>query len=155
MVINFDIINNHRQKYQYSCIPSAVEMVLKIERNKTDADCTEQEKWHNKSDGSFEDYNKYEIDEITFHREFAQNRDSNFPINQLFERIDKELGENRMVIVSLQVNSGWHMYIIYYKNENEYFGFSKNGCETIYEGNIKSIIKKMNGTDILVYEKYH
>jgi hypothetical protein len=129
-----------------------VEMVLKIEVG-ADKNYTEQEKWGNKTDGSFESYNKLEIDGITFYRKYTQSRNNEFPIKQLFEKIDKELSENRMVIVSLQVPCGWHMYIIYEKNNNEYWGFSKNDQETIYEHNIKNIIKNMNGTDILVYEK--
>jgi len=48
--MNFDksLIDNHEQKYQCSCIPSAVEMVLKL-IGKVGTDYYElQESWDNK-----------------------------------------------------------------------------------------------------------
>lgn len=147
------IIDKHIQKYEISCIPSAVEMILKlIEKIPVDS-FDLQDDWQNKQDGSFGDFNEQTICGVTFKQEFTEPRGNNFPMDGLFERIDQELQDGRFVCVSLCSTGGWHMYIIHGKISNEYASFSKRGQQTIEENNVLQIITQMKGTDILTYSE--
>jgi len=152
MTFNKDIIDEHKQISQFSCIPSAVEMILKL-LNKIKINNYElQTSWNNKRDGSFSDFDNKKLHGLLFKRHFALPRDDNFPIKDLFTKIDDELENNRYVIVSIANLTGWHMYIIYEKINDEYLSFSKNQNNTIYKPDVKNIIIQMEGTDILTYE---
>ena len=146
------IIEAHEQKYTYSCIPSAIEMILKL-LGKVDISFYDlQNNWGNKSDGSFGDFNGKTIRGLTFERKFAVPRSSNFPTEELFRVIDEELASDRYVIISLPVKNRWHMYVIYTKTDDDYHAFSKSGKKTIFLDNLKPIIYKIQGTDILIYK---
>ena len=55
MNLDQEIIKAHKQKYEYSCIPSAIEMVLKLLR-KVGIDYYDlQDEWDNKKTGNFSD----------------------------------------------------------------------------------------------------
>lgn len=151
--IEFDknIIENHSQKYDYSCIPSCVEMVLKL-LGKVNSDYYElQDNWRNNSLGNFKYFDNNTIKGITLNRKFAMNRDANFPFEKLKDRIDSELKNDRFVCISLVSNGGWHMWVIYRKNSGEYSAFSKANSTTINCENVWAIVQKMQGTDILTY----
>ena len=151
MKFDSNIIDSHEQKYQVSCIPSAVEMILKL-LGKVNVNYYElQESRKNKTDGNFSDFDGKTIKNIRFRKLFGNPRDSNFPLQNLFVKIDEELNSNRFVIISLVSNSGWHMFVVYDKSGDEYKAFTKNGKQTQYENNVKKIVKQMQGTDILVY----
>ena len=146
------IVDQHRQKYRLSCIPSCVEMVLKI-LGKVSVDYYDlQDSWQNKADGSFADFDGYSLGGIVFRHRFALPRDNNFPIGELFDFIDDELKEGRLVCVSLQEKIGYHMYLICAKQGQEYLAFSKNGSETIWITNVCRRIEEMRGTDILFWQ---
>lgn len=145
------VIDSHEQKYQLSCIPSAVEMVLKLLR-KVDVNYYElQESWKNKTDGNFSDFDERIIENVKFQKLFGDPRGPSFPLKNLFKKIDEELKSNRFVIISLVSNFGWHMFVVYDKLGDEYKAFTKIGKQTQYVNNAKEIVKQMRGTDILVY----
>lgn len=152
MAFNREIVDAHIQKYQSSCIPSAIEMVLKLLK-RVDANYYElQDAWQNNPNGSFSDFDGEMINGIRFIKKFGQDRGKDFPLNELFTEIDKELLYHRYVIISLRSNLGWHMYVIHGKEGDDYTSFSKNGQTTITQGQIKQIVTSMQGTDILIYE---
>src|SRR5690606_37172285 len=103
------VVNNHNQIFELSCIPSAVEMILKYYKV-VDFDFYDlQNEWKNKSDGSFGNFDKKELYDITFSRKFNLPRDKNFPIDSLFKTIENELKSEKKVIISLPSDTGWHM----------------------------------------------
>jgi len=150
-----EIIENHSQRYPISCIPSCVEMVLKL-LEKVNSDYYElQNDWGNNSLGNFKDFDNKTIKGITFHHKFDPNgyggRSVKFPLNDLSKRIDAELENHRFVCISLVSNAGWHMWVIYKKDIDEYFAFSKENSKTITCDKVWSIVQNMQGTDILTY----
>ena len=146
------VVNNHDQLYQLSCIPSAVEMILKYYKV-VDFDFYDlQEKWKNKSDGSFHDFDNKKLFGITFSQKFVLPRDKSFPIDSLFKTIEKELSVNKKVIISLPSESGWHMFVICDQtSDGEFISYSKLGTHTLILRNTKEIVKSSNGTEILTY----
>ena len=100
------VVNSHDQIFHFSCIPSAVEMVLKYCKV-VDFDFYDlQNEWQNKTDGSFRDFDNKELYGITFSHKFDLPRDANFPIDSLFQTIENELKAGRKVIVSLPSEIG-------------------------------------------------
>ena len=151
------IVDRHEQRYTLSCIPSCVELVLKM-LHRVDADYyDEQEAWQNKRDGSFGNYNNRELFGLRFRNAFYEHpREPSFPLTELFARIDAELDEGRFVIISLASNAGWHMYVIHARANNEFQAVSKasppDGSTTIDVDRVKAMVVAMGGTDILIYE---
>ncbi len=146
------IINQHVQKYRYSCMPSSVEMILKLLK-KVPHDFYElQTQWENNKMGSFAYFHNFEKEGIRFKHEFTQSRDENFPMNDLFKKIDDELNKNKYVAVSISNGIGFHMYVICEKIKNGYIVLSKGENGTIKNSRLKQDIKVMKGTDILTYE---
>ena len=71
----------------------------------------------------------------------------------LFKEIDKQLSIGHYVIVSLPNAYDWHMYVIYGTDSSgDYIATSKHMKDTIFERNVKKIIRDVQGTDIMVYE---
>ena len=153
MAYDRKIIDQHSQRYQMSCIPSCIEMILKLLAKVPSNFYDLQEKWQNRQDGSFGDFNGETICGVTFHQEFTEPRGQNFPIERLFKRIDKELQAGRFVCVSLRSTGGWHMYVIHERTNDDYASFCKIGQKTVEENNVRQIIKNMQGTDILTYSE--
>lgn len=88
-----------------------------------------------------------------FNREqFHLPRDANFPLGELFKAIDEELDHNRFVVVSLSVNGGWHMYLVFDKGDDgNYEAVTKYGKDSFYIKYVKQYITKDEGCDILTY----
>ncbi len=146
------IINAHEQKHRLSCIPSAVEIVLKL-LEKVDTNYYDlQNNWGKKSNGSLGDFNGKAIKGITFERIFAVPRNSSFSMEEFFQVIDDELTSGRYVIISLPKQKKWHTYIIYAKANEDYLVFSKSGKRTVFLNGLKSRVYKMQKTDILIYK---
>lgn len=151
------IIDQHRQISDTSCIPSAVEMVLKL-IGKVNSDYYDQQNgWTN---GSFEDFNGQTISEVTFRRVNLADRGPNFPFDQLFDIIDQELESDRYVIISLiagfRERSCYHAYVIFDTTEdNDYLAvtkaFTNEGQVTQFIDDIKNRVEQIQGTDILIY----
>ncbi|GAA4340629.1 hypothetical protein GCM10023149_52220 [Mucilaginibacter gynuensis] len=146
------VVNNHNQLFQLSCIPSAVEMILKYYKV-VDFDFYDlQNEWKNKTDGSFRNFDNKKLYGITFFQKFVLPRDASFPIDSLFRTIEKELKAERKVIISLPSDSGWHMFIICEQTpDGEFVSYSKLGSHTLILRNTKEIVKKSNGTEIMTY----
>ncbi|UYQ93818.1 hypothetical protein MKQ68_01750 [Chitinophaga horti] len=146
----------HRQRYQSSCIPSSVEMILKY-NNKVNADFYDfQNAWQNKNTGTFGDFDGKTIKGITFTHQFKNPRSPQFPFDKLFQTIDAELKAGRKVIVSLQSGAAmWHIWIIDSATKNgDYLCYSRdfydNG-QVLETRETKQWIRNMQGTDILTY----
>lgn len=146
------VINNHNQLFQMSCIPSAVEMILKYYKV-VDFDFYDlQKQWQNKADGSFRDFDKKELYGITFSQKFVLPRDATFPIDSLFQTIEDELKSGKKVIISLPSDGGWHMFVICKQTpDGDFVSYSKLGSHTLILRNTKEIVKKANGTEIMTY----
>ena len=146
------VVNNHNQIFQMSCIPSAIEMILKY-YNVVDFDFYDlQNEWKDKADGSFRNFDKKELYGITFFQKFVLPRDENFPIDSLFQTIENELKSDKKVIISLPADRGWHMFIICKQTrEGEFVAYSKLGSHTLILRNTKEIVRKSNGTEIMTY----
>ena len=151
------IVDTHEQLYRLSCIPSCVEIILKLSNLVPVSYYDQQHLWKNKRDGSFSDYDNKEIEGLLFSRQFAHARGNEFPLQELFQTVEAELKENRYVAVSIANASGWHMYIIYdIDTTGNFLSVSKNHKDTIYQdsmltGSVKGAVSAMRGTDILTY----
>lgn len=154
--MNFDksIIDAHQQKDRFSCIPSAIEMILKLLGIVDENYYELQIDWNNRPDGGFHDFHGRHIEGLTFEHKFGFTRDSNFPLKELFQTIDGELASGRYVIISLPTETNYHMYVVYENKNKDYFAFSKDrNNKTVYlNGEIKNLVCSMQGTDILVYK---
>ncbi|WP_316825548.1 hypothetical protein [Pedobacter miscanthi] len=146
------VVNNHDQIFELSCIPSAVEIILKYYKV-VDFDFYElQNKWKNKTDGSFHDFDKKKLYGITFFQKFVLPRDAKFPIDSLFRTIENELKAKKKIIISLPSNAGWHMFIISEQTpDGEFVSYSKLGSHTLILRNTKEIVRNSNGTEIMTY----
>lgn len=154
---NKKIIDTHKQIASHSCIPSAVEMVLKMNAKVEPEYYKLQEEWNNRRDGSFALFDGRALFGLRFARKYDHPRGDTFPINEMFSFISNELKAERYVIVSLPSPGGWHMAVIYDENDDDFVAFTKlresNASETAELRGIKASIRAIKGTDILVYEK--
>jgi hypothetical protein len=147
-----DIVDSHRQIYDMSCIPMSIEMVLKLLGQVPASYYDLQKEWQNKADGNFSNFDGRTFGNITFHKQFGLDRNNQFPLQKLFSAIEDELKAGRFVIISLVSGGGWHMHVIYQQEANgDFVAVSKSGKTTTETHGIKSIVKQMNGTDILTY----
>ena len=154
------IIDQHQQVFRNSCIPSAVEMVLKLLEKVPIRYYDLQNAWT--TDGSFLNFDGQTIQGVTFHRINLTDRGPYFPFDRLFEIIDQEVTAGRYVLASLLGMSEngpcFHAYIIFEKDQStqDYIAVTKarvlNGTYvTQFDANIKGRICEIQGTDILVY----
>lgn len=151
-----EVIESHRQVYNNSCIPSGVEIILKI-LGRVDLDCYDlQEEWGNRTDGSFADFHERELFGVRFRRRyFDSHRGPGFPLDELFRTISDELSNGRYVLISLTSPSGWHIYIVVEEIDDEFLSISKKGpgtSENLYMWHTREMVRKMEGTDVLTYE---
>ncbi len=163
VVAKFDrnIVDEHKQLFDSSCIPMTIEMVLKLTKREPADYFKLQEAWKDKTDGNFSDFDGRTISGLTFHKQFGLPQNKDFPLNRLFETIEKELKAGRFVIVSLKSGANsWHMHVIYAVDADGDFlaitkaGSKANGSKTVVVKHVKEIIKQMHGTDILTYEPH-
>lgn len=102
------IIDGHRQLYSMSCIPSSVEMVLKLLGRVPVSYYSLQRQWKEKADGSFKDFDGKTFAGVTFHQQFTQAHGTDFPLAGLFDTISAELHAGRFVIVGLPLGEDTH-----------------------------------------------
>ena len=77
-----------------------------------------------------------------------------FPLLDLFGKIESELKKEKYIIISLKINDkyNYHNWIIYGKTEKgDFLAIDPNSKEKI--SNVKELVQKMNGTDIMVYDE--
>ena len=146
------VVNNHNQIFESSCIPSAVEMVLKYCKVVDSGYYDLQNEWKNKMDGTFSNFDNKELYGVAFSRKFDLPRNASFPIDSLFQTIENELKSGKKVIISLPSNTGWHMFVVNKQTpDGEFVSYSKQGSHTLILRNTKEIVKMVNGTDIMTY----
>jgi hypothetical protein len=151
MSFDRELIDSHEQKYDYSCISSSVEMILKL-LGKADKDFYKlQDFWKNEKI-TFAAYDGFKYKGVRFEQKFKEDRGPNFPLLNLFSTIDQELTEGKYVLVSLVKDWDAHIYVIHQKKNDEYLAFSKRYNETFENDHVKADILGINGTDILVYK---
>lgn len=149
---NRSIIDSHKQLYSVSCIPSSVEMVLKLLGRVPVSYYDLQMQWQNKFDGSFRDFDGKTVAGATFHQRFTMPRNDNFPLTDLFDAIHAELSAGRFVIVGLAAGDDFHNWVIYDEDASgEFFAVSKGASGTVYERAVRKVITQMKGTDIGIY----
>ena len=147
------VIDAHEQRQASSCIPSSMEMVLKLLGRAPESYYDLQDAWQNRTCGGFVDFDRKTIAGVTFHLQFALPSTPEFPLAALFETIHRELSAGRFVIASLANSGGWHMWVIYDETvEGEFLAVSKDRRRTLWEPRAKEAIRKMQGTHICVYE---
>jgi len=171
MKININDIINHRQVTDGSCIPMAVECILKLLHLMPESDFPLQNdpSKSGKSDWIHQGFSYPNINpKVTFSREFflpdigMKDRGPHFMkdyFDPLFNRIDEELINNRFVIISLQsapTPTQWHMEVIFDKvNDDEYqtvtFYHNTRGPVIHKSQNLKQRVTDMEGTDIITF----
>jgi hypothetical protein len=156
MIPDKEIIDNHKQLAPYSCIPMAVELVLKLLGRAQSNYFELQTLWNNFRLGSFCNFDGRTVNGVTFRHQFPVTNGRDFPpekMKQLFDTIDSELREGRYAVVSLPRRDDYHNFVIYDQTaDGEYEAVSKNACQTCWKSGVKNIITHMTGTDILTYE---
>lgn len=147
------IIDAHKQRYMMSCIPSSVEMVLKLLGRVPGSYYDLQNEWKERRDGSFKNFDGKTFNGVTFHQGFCLARNHDFPLAKLFDTIHGELQAGRFVIVGLASSGGFHNWVIYDEDAGgEFLAVSKFRTKTIEERHVKDVITQMQGTDIGTYE---
>jgi hypothetical protein len=167
MYINRKIIDNHQQIYPNSCVPSGVEMVLKLEGIMNSTLHSLQEAYGN-NPRSGDDFDNKEFSngyiKIKFHKVLL------LTLKDIFHRIEYELKDNRYVLIPLKTSSPgdpmWtcHIHLIYNLMENgEYQSLTKlPGQPTIEDSSTKkrftdNFNEQINtgrlGIDFLTYER--
>ncbi|KAF0216565.1 MAG: hypothetical protein FD174_3659 [Geobacteraceae bacterium] len=152
-----EIVDSHQQLFDWSCIPSAVELVLKLTGQVSTNYYDLQEDWQNNMGGTFANFDGLDLYGLQFSHKFKAKRDDSFPLTDLFDTISNELTEQRYVIVSLPCSGVFHTAIIYDNvQDNEFIAFTKLGkgltCSTAQLIEVWSAIVDIKGTDILVYK---
>ncbi|MBN2379705.1 hypothetical protein JXM67_07885 [candidate division WOR-3 bacterium] len=173
MNIDWESIAKHEQRGHYSCIPSAIEMVLKLLGKVEDNYYDLQKKWKAKPGEDFSVYHGKAIEGLAFTHRFAgieHPRGDDFPLKELFSTIDTELAEARFVIASLPnlvhsqsyggyLLNGFHMWVIYARTDHDYLALSKAFRSELDEvarvivvtDEVKHRVRIVQGTDILTY----
>lgn len=148
-----EIIDAHRQIYGLSCIPSAVEMVLKLIGRVPEDYYDQQNEWKNKTDGSFHNFDGKTLAGVTFRSSFWEPHGPAFPLDRLFDTIERELKAGRFVIVGLACPGGTHDWVIYDADaKGDFLPVSKGGERTMEDNHVRRTITQMQGTDIGTYD---
>jgi hypothetical protein len=152
--IDEKVFRAHDQKFPRSCIPMAVEFILKL-LDLVPLDYFELQHQWNKSPYDNSSYFDGRIEHgVKFTRRFPHERDANFPLNDLFATIEDELRQRRYVAVALRVPGTpyFHNYVVYNSpSGGEFEAVTK--CQYPEKiANVKQRVRDMNGTDILTYE---
>ncbi len=142
----------HKQISNYSCIPMAVEFVLKLLGKLPPEDFRLQNEWDNRTDGNFSDFDGWTFDNVKFTKQFPQPRNDAFPLDDLFNTIENELASGRYVIISLEVPPHYHNYVIYNRLLTGEFEAVTKGWNSEQINNVRARVCNMKGTDVLTYE---
>jgi hypothetical protein len=155
MELHQDVLSVHKQLSALSCIPMAVELVLKLLGRLPPDNFELQQQWQNRSDGSFKVFDNQVIRGVRFRHQFTMSRGQDFPLNDLFAAIESELDQGRYVIVSLPSGEhSAHMYVVYDRAAGDGFKavtyqFGEDGA---YETeDVREVLQKWGGNDILTY----
>jgi hypothetical protein len=149
------IIKNHKQKYQNSCVPMAIELVLKL-IGKVKLSYYDLQKHKNDLSRGFKEFDGEIIEGVKMSHEFPMPRDLNFPLEDLFSTIQKELEEGRFVTCAWRADDStpYHAYVIYGYDEEEFLAISTDfgRSEFEYITDMKTRLRNINGSDILTFK---
>lgn len=95
------VIDQHQQITNRSCVPSAVEMVLKLLGRVNSGYYDLQNRCTN---GHFSNFDGQTISGVTFRKINLAERGQNFPFDQLFGIIDQELASNKSLYLIIDSN---------------------------------------------------
>lgn len=146
-------VDAHRQVYEWSGIPMAIELILKLTGREQPDFYRLQEEWKNKRDGNFINFDGRAIGGLTFHHRFDEPRGNDFPVGDLFKTINSELDHGRYVCIALYNGSSWGIYVIVGRTASgDFHAVTKgNSGRTLTVTNVKARVREMKGTDILTY----
>lgn len=155
-----EIIDQHQQKKDNSCVPSSVEMVLKL-LGRVKLDFYDLQKGC--TNGCFSEYDGKTINGVTFQRINLAKRNSDFPFEELSQKIKEELLSDRYVIITFlgltsKGKRKFHAYVVYDEDpsQNDFLTVTKASSNgnyvTQFNTGIKSEIRNSKGTDILIYK---
>jgi hypothetical protein len=169
IVLNENLISEHYQFAHGSCIPSMIEVVLKLE-GIIDIDDfrfqSDKSKWWDSS--WIDDLNLKNSEEksLIFKRHFEEPRGSNWLNkfrNTFFSLIDEELSMGRFIIVIMNSGQGnYHPEIIYSKKKSYiYYTFTFHAQDSLnvngmykYEQDLfQRVIVQMEGTALYTYNR--
>jgi hypothetical protein len=160
IILSTDKIKNHKQIERISCIPSSIEAVLKLlgkinqDEHPLQLEFLVKEEKRKKEGRHTVDCSDFcgEYYGVRFKPEFfPPKRVDSFPIDSLFKKIESELDKEKYVIISLANDPNFHNWIIYGKTENgDFLAINPGNREKISD--VKNRVKKMCGTDIIVYD---
>ena len=147
------IVDGHRQAYEWSGIPMAVELILKLTGREPHDYHQLQEEWKNKRDGNFINFDSRTISGLTFRHQFDEPRGNDFPVGDLFKAINSELDHGRYVCIALYNGSSWGIYVIVGRTTSgDFHAVTKDmSGRTLSVTNVKARVREMKGTDILTY----
>jgi len=172
MEINVEEIKVHCQITPVSCVPMSVECVLKLLKLMKIDDFSLQDDPSKSGTSDWVRGFTYPPTNpiVVFSREFmlkdlgfSEDRGQHFMkdfFDPLFETIDKELSENRYVIISLKSgDSSTHNEVIFNKkNDAEYetltFYYNNPNPVIYHSQDLKTRVAEMQGTDILTYKYF-
>lgn len=86
MILNSDIVNAHRQIDQWSCIPMAIEFILKLLGRMPPDSYELQKAWCNRSDGDFGVFDGNLIHGVRFRRLYWMDRNEEDAMNAIAEQ---------------------------------------------------------------------
>jgi len=147
-----NVLDAHKQYSQMTCIPMAVEFVLKL-LGKIPPDSFELQRTWIDGRRDFGEFDGKTIEGVRFRSHYTPpDRGDDFPLEDLFSMVEQEFKAGRYVIVSLPANGNYHSWIIYNQLPNGEFEAVTKGRETDRIDNVREIVGGMKGTDILTYE---
>lgn len=149
------VLSAHHQISPYSCIPSALELVLKLEGVlELDRHDLQERHFENKK-LDFGKFHEFKERGLTFHAMFAPGCE----LAKLRSAIELELASGRYVVVALQEEGApegetlVHAWVVIGRRGSEFVGVSRcqNGGPLLFEPRIWARVEKRGGTDIMVY----
>ena len=150
--LNQDVLDVHKQCSQMTCIPMAVEFVLKL-LGKIPTDSFELQRAWIDGRRDFREFDGKTIEGVRFKSHSTPpDRGDDFPLEELLSTIEQEFGAGRYVVISLPANGNYHNWIIYNQLPNGEFEAVTKGREPDRINNVREIVRDMKGTDILTYE---
>lgn len=151
MTLDESIVAAHRQIDPCSCIPMAIEFVLKL-LGRMPADSYElQEAWGNRKDGNFGDFDNRLINGVRFRRQYSEARGGSFPLCSLFSTIASELSAGRYVLIALPEGGNFHNYVVYASLPSGEFRAITKGRSIERIDKVREAVRNIQGTDIITY----
>jgi hypothetical protein len=145
------VVAAHRQIDTWSCIPMAIEFVLKLLGRMPASSTDLQTAWRNRPDGSFKNFDGQLIRGVRFSQQFALPRDPGFPLALLFATISKELDASRYVLIALPEGAKFHNYVIYDSAPHGEFLAITKARPNEQIGDVRAQVQAIQGTDIMTY----